>query len=1339
MSKLNLIQSRDLLQAFDFTNLFVEQLGWSHAASPKPKTLNVAELEVSQKQIAQLGGVVVFEITTNAGTIPTAKQQALIHREISKTHYENVLIFLDEARTQSLWYWVKRDGKKSYSRPHEFLRGQPGDLFLSKIASMVVDLGELDQHGNIAVTEVANRVREALDVERVTRKFYEDYKSEHVRFVEFIEGINDERDRQWYASVLLNRLMFIYFLQRKFFIDKGDGEYLQRRLQGSEAVNDYWYYGTFLRTLFFEGFGKPELNRSPAAKKLLGEIKFLDGGLFLPHKIEEKYGDQIRIKNVAFLNILNLFKRYSWNLNDTPGEDDNEIRPDVLGYIFEKYINQKAFGAYYTRTEITEYLCEQTIDKLILEKVNELLTTPGPGARISAKYETIAELLLNLDSFLCRQLLIDILPSLSILDPACGSGAFLVAALKTLIKTYSAVIGRIEFLNDRYLNKWLSDARREHPSVSYFIKKRIITDNLFGVDIMEEASEIAKLRLFLTLVASAETVDQLEPLPNIDFNLLTGNSLIGLMHVDDKEFDKRHAQENLFRKRYGELLSETKRKIALYRRNVAYSESLVDLRDEIDTLKKETVLTLDEILLSEFQKLGIKFDQATWDETKNKEGRSIKRALKLSDITALKPFHWGFEFDEVINHRGGFDVIITNPPWEVFKPIAKEFCYEVDPTIERRGTNIKDFEKRLGQLLQTPKLRKRYLDYASQFPHLSAYFRSVRQYANQMAIVNGKKAGTDINLYKLFLEQCLNLLRKGGECGIVLPSGIYSDLGTKQLRETLFTQTTITGLFCLENRHEIFEGVHRSYKFVILSFEKGGSTEEFPAAFMRHDVQALAGFPTQDGLRVKVELIRKLSPDSLSIIEFQDEQDIDIVQKMAPFPLLGNKIDGRWNLSFTRELDMTNDSGLFEQEPATGRLPLYEGKMIWHYESWLVQPRYWVSEKRARAKLLSPRVKTIKKLLAEAKIVSPLDESEIQLGYEDFRLGFRAVTGATNERSLVVSLIPQSVFCGNSLIVSVPFADKIINGEWKQVKLYSSQELLASTSLIASFVCDWFIRKKILTNMNMFYVYEIPVPRLTEVDTDFGAIVERAAKLICTTPDFDVLARKVGLRDHKEGVTEPTARARLRAELDAIIAHLYGLTEEEFIHILSSFSLVEQSVKDGALDAFREFAPKPVDQEIAALIARGESNTLEFKSSARWDIKQNKADKLIEGIVVKAVAALLNSEGGALLLGVDDDKNVIGLAHDYKLFGKKDSRDAYENFLMTLLLNNLGKDSAALISITFHEVREKDVCRVEVKKSPKPIFVKDNNGEHLYIRAGNSTRMLSTREAMEYFKMRWSS
>ena len=236
-----------------------------------------------------------------------------------------------------------------------------------------------------------------------------------------------------------------------------------------------------------------------------GEIVYLNGGLFLPHRIEEDYPG-ITIPDKAFTNLYNLFERYSWNTRQHPGGKDDEINPDVLGYIFEKYINQKAFGAYYTRPEITEYLCEHTIHQVILDKINPTVEIPGLPA--PKRYDSLPDLLLDLDADMCRRLLRDVLPSLSILDPACGSGAFLVAAMKTLINVYSAVTGKIDYLNDRDLTAELAKIRRKHKSINYHIKREIITRNLFGVDIMEEACEIAKLRLFLALVSSAHSVDK---------------------------------------------------------------------------------------------------------------------------------------------------------------------------------------------------------------------------------------------------------------------------------------------------------------------------------------------------------------------------------------------------------------------------------------------------------------------------------------------------------------------------------------------------------------------------------------------------------------------------------------------------------------------------------------------------------------------------------------------------------------------------------------------------------------------------------------------------------------
>lgn len=1134
---INRANVRKLLQAFDFRTLFIEEMGWGSVPSTRPTPMDVDGTRYVRRLIAQMSGVSVFEIfpADAHAKLPDAKIRAALHKQIEGLAHENLLIFLDDDqnRTQSLWYWVKRDGKKKQPREHLYLKGQPGDLFLSKLDSMVIELDELREDGTIPITEVTARLAESLDVERVTRKFYNEFSTLRVDFIDMIQGIEREADRFWYASVLLNRLMFIYFLQKRGFI-QNNTRYLDHKLEESKKRGADRYYSEFLDLLFFEGFAKPENQRSTEAKALLGPIRYLNGGLFIPHKLEIEY-QNITIPDRAFENVLDLFGSYSWHLDDTPGAEDNEINPDVLGYIFEKYINQKAFGAYYTRTEITQYLCERTIHAVILDRIHQNSTR---------KFSDLNEVLVKLDADLCRLLLFTVLPKISILDPACGSGAFLVAAMKTLLDIYAAVYGKIRFLSDTNLTAHLREIDRNHPSINYYVRKRIITDNLYGVDIMEEAAEIAKLRLFLVLVSSAQSVDDLEPLPNIDFNLMTGNSLIGLLTVDEKRFDK--AQMSLFQSekaaQYRRVLDEKNRLIHLYRNTSSMTDDLQALRKEIDEHKAQAYATLDPILLDDFQELGIQYEQM------QANGKTKKRPLVLQDMLSLNPFHWGYEFDEIIETRGGFDVIIANPPWEVFKPQAKEFFAEYSDLVTKNKMTIKDFEEQQAKMLQNSEIQTAWLEYQSSYPHISAYYRSAPQYKNQISVVNGKKAGTDINLYKLFTEQCLNLLRTGGQCGIVIPSGIYTDLGTKQLREMLFSQTSITGLFCFENRKEIFEGVDSRFKFVVLTLKKAGNTIIFPAAFMRHEVRELENFPAQDSLIMRVDTIRRMSPDSLSIPEYKGDMDLQIAEKLVQFPLLGEDIPDKWNIKLTREFDMTNDSDLFRTEPTPGRLPLYEGKMIHQFTHlWEgASARYWVDEKEGRKRVLGAKGKDTGQLL----------------DYQTYRLGFRDIARNTDSRTMISTITPKT-FHGNKLPCVVTLDEK---GN----KIIDDTTQLFICAVWNSFTLDYTVRQKVTTSLNFFHIYQLPVPRLCKGDQFFDAIVERAAKLICTTPEFDDLAREVGLDSHKSGITNEVQRAKLRAELDGIIAHIYGLTEEEFAYILSTFPLVSEPVKIAAQNAYRD-------------------------------------------------------------------------------------------------------------------------------------------------------------------------
>ena len=1196
MATLDFSAFEEHLAAFDFVRLFIDVLGWNRASSETAWQNDTAgDTAFSRRTVAELGGVVAIQVVLDAGW-PDEQQRLRVWKHIASRHAENLLIFTDKqtGASQSQWYWVKRGKHPETGKPrltprrHEYFKGQPVDLFASKLQSMVVELSELDAAGRLPVLEAARRIAAALDVEKTTKKFFTAYQQQHLALLEHIQGIDNERDKRWYASMLLNRLMFVWFLQKKGFLQDQNGsqrfDYLREQLQKSEQRGANRFYGEFLSALFFEAFAKPEADRSPEARALTGQIPYLNGGLFLPHQLELdashalRLGTTLRVADAAFQGIFDLFASYTWHLDDTPGGNADEINTDVLGYIFEKYINQKAFGAYYTRPEITSYLADRSIHKLILERVHEP-AMPELGLK-EVRFDTVPDLLAKMDARTALKLVNEVLPSITILDPAVGSGAFLVAALKSLINVYYAVVGRAELGASKELQHWLKAIQRDHPSVGYYIKRRIVTDNLHGVDIMEEACEIAKLRLFLAMVASVRKVEDLEPLPNIDFNILPGNSLVGLVRVDEHEFNSK--QNDLFKPTYRSLVDDKNRQLAAYR-NAADAMgkhvNLRELRDNIDVEMHHANSVMNELLRDQFEALGVKFEQAQWDAKKQGLGKAQKRQVTLDDIADQTPFHWGYVFDDIVQKRGGFDIILANPPWEVFKPQAKEFFAEYSDVVTKNKMTIKEFEKEQDQLLLKADVRAAWLAYESRFPHMSQWFRTAPEFKNQSAVVNGKKTGSDINLYKLFVERSFHLLRPGGHCGIVIPSGIYTDLGAKGLRDLLFSETQIEGLFCFENRKTIFEGVDSRFKFVVLTFEKAAATRlqatgkrnasappndllaaqaveaqggaagttRFPAAFMRLDVAELARFPHEGALWLDVELIKRLSPDSHSVMEFKSALDVQIVEKMLKFPLLGEKLTGLWNVGFSAEFHMTNDSHLFKNEPGPGRLNLYEGKMIWQFDANYLEPRYWVDSTEGRKVILGRRP----------------DEGQV-LDYQAYRLAFRDIARNTDTRTLISTIIPPA-FHGNKLPTLKVFDDQ---GK-KQV---ADVEQLFLCAVWNSFSMDWVLRQKVTTTINFFYLYQLPVPRLQANDALLTSLVTRAARLICTTPEFDALARAVGLKGHRDGATDPTERAQLRAELDGLVAHLYGLTEGEFTHILGTFPLVPEAVKVDAHNAYRRVA-----------------------------------------------------------------------------------------------------------------------------------------------------------------------
>jgi len=403
--------------------------------------------------------------------------------------------------------------------------------------------------------------------------------------------------------------------------------------------------------------------------------------------------------------------------------------------------------------------------------------------------------------------------------------------------------------------------------------------------------------------------------------------------------------------------------------------------------------------------------------------------------------------------------------------------------VTKKKITIHEFQDEQAALLDDLDIRAAWLDYLSHFPHQSTYFRTTPQYINQISVVNGKKAGTDINLYKLFLEQCFNLLRIGGRCGIILPGSVYNDLGAKQLRELLFSNTTFETIVGLSNERYIFEGVHHDQRFCLLALQKRGATTEFFARFrinVREAVspEELGTFldDVTDRVTMPVSLVRKLSPESLSIMDFRSSMDLRIADAITRFPHLGARIDDRWNVTLCNEFHMTGDSDLYVLSPGKGHPPLYDLTSRHQSLCTFDKPRYWVFEKAGRERLLAARLRAVRRY-AKGEGASPPRESSLALDYESFRLAFRDVGPAMNERSMIATVLPPRVFCPHTMSFEPMTIWPILAGQVNPNSVsLSPQERLYLCAVMNSLIVDSWIKRVITKHLSFFYVLSLQSP-----------------------------------------------------------------------------------------------------------------------------------------------------------------------------------------------------------------------------------------------------------------------
>jgi hypothetical protein len=843
---------RDQLKEFDFEGLFIEELGWDYHPSSLPLEVIVDGEPYVLDALAEKRGMTVYLCPPGPdGEIPPYATRRKIERQVAKAAHEHIIIFTDDAKSTQVWQWVRREpGRPAACWEQTFYRDQRGDPLIQRLDGLAF---ELDEEEELTIVDVSGRVRAAFDVERVTKGFYDLFKREHDAFLDFIEGIAAQDDKEWYASIMLNRLMFVYFIQKKGFLDS-DTDYLRNRMsmmrerQGEDRF--LTFYRRFLLRLFHEGLGREPARRAPALDELLGEIPYLNGGLFELHELERE-NPEIHIPDEAFVRIFNFFDGYRWHLDERPLRADNEINPDVLGYIFEKYINQKDMGAYYTKEDVTGYITENTLipylfddaekecaiafrpdaamwglipenpDRYIYEVVRKGVDLTLPE-EISAGVDDVSKrgdwnrpadeeyalptetwrehvarrqrckelrtklgtreinsiddfVNLNLD---IRQFAQDVVENcegseflrafyrairgISILDPTCcGSGAFLFAALNVLEPLYEACLERMQRFVDedqsgeRYadFHEVLADVNR-HPNRRYFVLKSIIVGNLYGVDIMEEAVETARLRLFLKLMAQIEGVDEVEPLPDIDFNLRAGNTLVGFATLDEvrEALSSKLDFDNATAKIEEQAATVD---VAFRRFRRMQVEDGADY-EELGRAKKE--------LRGRLRKLNAELNRYL----------SVEYGVDPKDTAAFeswreshKPFHWLVEFYGIL--RGsGFDVIIGNPPYVEYKDVKGDYtvhglstescgdlyafiverCYDLTSTAQRIGliVPISIFGTDGFAPLQRLSIEKLDVAWVSCFANRPAQLFDGAQ--KRLTILIGKRGNAEVVLYR---------------------------------------------------------------------------------------------------------------------------------------------------------------------------------------------------------------------------------------------------------------------------------------------------------------------------------------------------------------------------------------------------------------------------------------------------------------------------------------------------------------------------------------------------------------------------------------------------------------
>jgi hypothetical protein len=764
-------------------------------------------------------------------------------------------------------------------------------------------------------------------------------------------------------------------------------------------------------------------------------------------------------------------------LATTPGEGGRDriayadLDVEQLGAVYERVLEyeparrdgslklartsheRKATGTFYTPRAMTDFLVRRALHPLVAGK-------------------SAAEIL-----------------QLRVLDPAMGSGAFLVSACR--------------FLGDAASRALAAEGVGSHddsPQQRTAMRRRVAERCLYGVDRNPMAVQLARLSLWLCTLSSDR------PLTFLDHRLAAGDSLVGASMLDLTRIPGKRPKRKADAAHYQPLLTFDEQQLAQhilperFRLASSPADTPAQVREKERALAN---LSAPGTALDRWKRTADLWCASWfWRDQSLPDGVYRDIAGTLTGTAGLLParqsatiadraasvareqrfFHWELEFPEVFfddagrRHRdSGFDVVLGNPPWDVL-----------------RADTGNDAARQRTRHEQTARLR---------------FLRDAGIYRYQ--------GGGHPNCYQLFLERALQLTRPGGRVAMILPSGLATDQGSAALRRHLLHSTRIDRLFAFDNRSGIFP-IHRDVRFLLITATTGDSTDRLTCALGQTNVAQLDDLPdaaVDDPIETRAvvisrPLIEALDGEHLSLPLLRQQEDLEILSSIVSVvPRLG-AVDG-WHVTFGRELNATDDRPNFVAMPSRHDqdvLTIVEGKHLEPFRALTTASTLGIHRRRAEALIDATR------------------------SFGRRRIAYRDVASATNRLTLIAAMLPSGAISTHTVYCSkTPLAD---------------EAHYCLVALLNSLVANYLVRLQVTTHVTTALMARLPVPKPHSGSVTFRALAGHARSL-----------ERTGINGHET----------VYAQINAIAARLYGLTAKQYEHVLSTFPLLPQALRDECL------------------------------------------------------------------------------------------------------------------------------------------------------------------------------